>query len=55
MNWLTNKLKEQGTQRGITMIAPLIAVKMGLSPEDTITVITAVMAIYGVHNVATDG
>ena len=52
---LLEKLKEQGTQRGLMLIAPLIATRIGLSPEDTVTVITAILAVYGTHNVVTDG
>lgn len=52
---LGNKLKEQGTQRGLLLLAPLVAVKVGVSVEDMITIVTAVLAIYGTHNVVTDG
>lgn len=55
MNWLKNKLAEQGTQRGCMLLAPLIANRLGLSPEDTLTAVTGILAIYGVHNIGTPG
>ena len=54
MNWLKNKLKEQGTQRGLMLIAPLAATRFGLSTEDTLTLVTGILAIYGTHNVVTE-
>ena len=53
MNWLRNKLKEQGTQRGLVLLAPLAATHIGLSTEDTLTLVTGILAIYGTHNVVT--
>jgi hypothetical protein len=54
MNWLKNKLKEQGTQRGLILLAPLTATHFGLSTEDTLTLVTGILAIYGTHNVVTE-
>ena len=55
MRKLLEKLKEQGTQRGLMMLVPLIAIHVGLSAEDSLTLITGVLAIYGTHNAITDG
>ena len=55
MQWITAKLKEQGTQRGLTLLAPLIASHLGMSAEDTLTFVTGILAFYGMHNVATEG
>jgi hypothetical protein len=54
MRKLLDKLKEQGTQRGLMLLAPLLATKLGLSTEDTVTMMTAILAIYGTHNVITE-
>lgn len=55
MNFLKNKLKEQGTQRGLILLCPLFANRLGLSPDDTLAAITGILAIYGTHNVVTEG
>jgi hypothetical protein len=55
MRKLLDKLKEQGTQRGIIMLVPLVSTHVGLSTEDSLTLITAVLAIYGTHNTITEG
>jgi hypothetical protein len=52
---IKTKLGEQGTQRGLMLLAPLVANRFGMSPEDTLTAVTAILAIYGTHNVMTEG
>jgi hypothetical protein len=54
---LLNKLKEQGTQRGILMLVgssfPLIG--WGLEVQDTIAIMSAIFAIIGMNNIMTEG
>jgi hypothetical protein len=55
--WLSSKLREQGTQRGLLMLVgslfPLLG--LGLEVEDTIAIMSAIFAIIGVQNVITEG
>jgi len=55
--WLSSKLREQGTQRGLLMLVgslfPLLG--LGLEVEDTIAIMSAIFAIVGVQNVITEG
>ncbi|MGB4498359.1 MAG: hypothetical protein WBI40_06650 [Methylococcaceae bacterium] len=53
---LRKKLSEQGTQRGLTLLLPILIVRyFKLDPQTAIDVVTGVLCIYGVHNVATEG
>ena len=47
------KLSEQGSQRGILAIIPLIATQLGLPAEDLIAVFSFVLGVIGIHNFIT--
>jgi hypothetical protein len=53
---LKNKLHEQGTQRGLMLLLPIILnYWFQLDHQTTLDVVTGILTIYGVHNVVTDG
>ncbi len=53
---IRSKLREQGTQRGLTLLLPILIVRIfKLDPQTAIDVVTGVLCLYGVHNVATEG
>lgn len=49
------KLSEQGSQRGILAILPLIATQLNLDPADLNAVFAFMLAMIGVHNFITPG
>lgn len=49
------KLSEQGSQRGLLAIIPLIATQFNLSPADMIAVLTFILGLIGVQNFYTEG
>jgi hypothetical protein len=56
LNAIQRKLSEQGTQRGLTLLLPILIVRyFKLDPQTAIDVVTGVLCLYGVHNVATEG
>lgn len=52
---LLNKLKEQGTQRGLLMLIGSVVPMLGLPTETMIQVVSAIFMIIGTHNVITEG
>ena len=55
-SWLGAKLKEQGTQRGLLLLAPLVLERyFQLDSPTAIQIVEGVIALYGTHNVVTEG
>ena len=53
---IKNKLHEQGTQRGLMLLLPIILVNwLHLDQQTAIDIVTGILTIYGVHNVVTEG
>lgn len=49
------KLSEQGSQRGLLAIIPLIATQLNLSAEDMVAILTFILGMIGVNNIVTEG
>lgn len=55
-DWLNRKLSEQGTQRGLLLLVPLLLERVfELDSPTALQIIEGVLALYGTHNVATPG
>ncbi len=53
---LKNKLHEQGTQRGLMLLLPIVLVNwFSLDQQTALDIVTGILTIYGVHNVVTEG
>jgi hypothetical protein len=54
--WLNKKLSEQGTQRGLLLLVPLVLESVfQLDSPTSIQIVEGVIALYGTHNVVTPG
>lgn len=55
-DWLNRKLSEQGTQRGLLLLVPLLLERVfELDSPTSLQIIEGILALYGTHNVATPG
>jgi hypothetical protein len=55
-SWLATKLKEQGTQRGLLLLVPLILEQVfNLDSVTSVQIVEGMIAIYGTHNILTEG
>lgn len=55
-SWLKAKLEEQGTQRGLLLLVPLLLERVfQLDSSTSIQIVEGMLAIYGTHNVVTPG
>lgn len=52
---LMNKLKEQGSQRGILMLIGSAVPLLGLPTETVIQIVSAIFMIIGTQNIVTEG
>ena len=48
------KLSEQGSQRGVMAIIPLVATQFNLTTDELIALFTFVLGMMGVHNFVTE-
>lgn len=55
-DWLNKKLREQGTQRGLLLLVPLILERVfQLDSSTAMQIVEGSLALYGTHNVVTPG
>jgi hypothetical protein len=55
-NKIAYKLSEQGTQRGLILVIPMILIYMfNIDKEVAIDIVTGVIAIASAHDIVTEG
>jgi hypothetical protein len=49
------KMSEQGSQRGLFAIIPLVSYQLNVPVEDMVAILTFVLGMIGINNIVTEG